>query len=165
MQHVFCLSTYLLFLSPLLLVSYSNKVGEVSSERTEVFIQIFLQYKFVKLSLWTHPVDWFYGFFFKCWCLPFFFIFSATAGSTTARCHQSLQSIKSRPALTLSLKEWWCLSSQRTERKWVRQKELVRELQRQTNKITDLKFKMQPGSSNSRQMYSHIYFFFPFDGN
>lgn len=42
----------------------------------------------------------------------------------------------------------------------MRQKELVRELQYQTNKITDLKFKMQLGSSNNRQMYSHIYFFF-----
>lgn len=61
-QHVFCLSTYLLFLSPLLLVSYSNKAGEVSSERTEDFIQIFLQSKFVNLSLWMHPADCFYFF-------------------------------------------------------------------------------------------------------
>lgn len=42
----------------------------------------------------------------------------------------------------------------------MRQKELVRELQHQTNKITDPKFKTQLGSSNNRQMYSHIYFFF-----
>lgn len=58
--------------------------------------------------------------------LSFSFIVSATAGGATARCHQSLQSVRTRPALTLGSDEGWCLSSHRTQRKWERQTDLAR---------------------------------------
>lgn len=40
----------------------------------------------------------------------------------------------------------------------MRQKELVRELRLQTNRVTNLRFKMQLGSPNNKQMFVHTFF-------
>lgn len=111
----FCLGKFTLLLPPVPLVSYIRQ-QQVCLKGTEDLYPNFPSTCICK-TVFEQTLSKFI-YFFQFSCLSFFFIVSATAGSATARCHQSLQIIKTRPALTLGSEEGWCLSSHRTQREW-----------------------------------------------